>query len=329
MSSQVIQQPAGNLVAQKHYHDTIENPVSIDRIMKFLTPQQMQELPASIRYRSSVPVWGVRPGKNNINIPKWERVQPGDVVVFSGNRKIFASGVVVHKLQNKDLGSDLWNPKDFAEAPYEYLYFLDEISQRDIAYADFNIAAGYSITNIPQGFEVLSEDKSANILFTFDLYSDSYFPPINQEEFAEAVKEFDPNKPLDAKGQSYSRVEQGYLRGRLFKNKKETQCCMCGKSFPIEFLVAAHIKKRSICSTEERLDADNIVAPMCKFGCDELFEKGLIGVDATGKIKSLVNIKSDALASYISGLTGKTCSHWRDSSEKYFEWHRQRTALKH
>ena len=40
--------------------------------------------------------------------------------------------------------------------------------------------------------------------------------------------------------------------------------------------MAAHIKKRSFSSTEEKLDYKNIVMPMCKFGCDELYEKGYI-----------------------------------------------------
>ncbi|GIN91112.1 hypothetical protein J22TS1_21630 [Siminovitchia terrae] len=54
--------------------------------------------------------------------------------------------------------------------------------------------------------------------------------------------------------------------------------------FPISFLIASHIKNRSFCKNEKKPDYKNILVPMCKFGCDDLFEKGYISV-INGKIK--------------------------------------------
>jgi hypothetical protein len=44
--------------------------------------------------------------------------------------------------------------------------------------------------------------------------------------------------------------------------------------FPVDLLVAAHIKRRSLCSETERRDLHNVAMLACKFGCDALFEEG-------------------------------------------------------
>lgn len=53
-------------------------------------------------------------------------------------------------------------------------------------------------------------------------------------------------------------------------------CGICNKEYPINLLITAHIKKQTHCTFEEKLDYKNIVMPMCKMGCDDLYEKGYI-----------------------------------------------------
>lgn len=323
MTAHIVQQPAGSKEASDHYIDTIKNPVLLSRIRPFLSSEQLSELPESIALRNSVSIWGVRPGKDGVNIKKWEKLQTGDIALFSGDKRIFSSGVVIHKLHNKDLGIELWGPENFKQAPFEYLYFLDEITPQNISYENFNRAAGYKLNNIIQGFDVLNEEKSENILFAFDLYSQQYYPPVDFNEYVNTVKSFDPNKPLDAKVESNTRTEQGYLREQLFGKNAEMKCCICDKKYPVGFLVAAHIKKRANCSNEERLDVQNIVASMCKFGCDELYERGYIGIDDTGTISIInPNVSNQAIKNYLKDILGKSCAKWSPSTRKYFEWHR-------
>ena len=58
----------------------------------------------------------------------------------------------------------------------------------------------------------------------------------------------------------------------------------------------SHIKKRRHCTNEEQVNR-NVVMPMCKFGCDELFERGYIYVEE-GEIKiNDTSFKSDQLSS--------------------------------
>jgi hypothetical protein len=58
---------------------------------------------------------------------------------------------------------------------------------------------------------------------------------------------------LDRVVNAAQRVEQSYLRRLLF-NGQMAPCDLCGRTFDVEFLVAAHIKMRSCCSEAERRD---------------------------------------------------------------------------
>ena len=79
----------------------------------------------------------------------------------------------------------------------------------------------------------------------------------------------------DSMSESIVRREQSILRGWLFSDLHESKCAICGEIFSITALVAAHKKKRTSCNDSERVDP-NIVFPLCKFGCDYLYEVGMI-----------------------------------------------------
>ena len=81
-------------------------------------------------------VWGVVPGNNDINIGKWGKIKPGDVTLFAGNNKIFASAVVTLKSHNKELALELWGTDNQGET-WEYIYFLDEVKELNIPYSIF------------------------------------------------------------------------------------------------------------------------------------------------------------------------------------------------
>jgi hypothetical protein len=92
---------------------------------------------------------------------------------------------------------------------------------------------------------------------------------------------------------------------------------------PIRFLVAAHIKKRSECTNEEKRDFENVVAAMCSFGCDELFERGVIVVSDEKIIRIAVDPLLEKADCYIKSLVGRRCPQATGAAAKYFEWHRR------
>ena len=120
--------------------------------------------------------------------------------------------------------------------------------------------------------------------------------------------------------QGLARKEQAILRAILFKDLDEIQCSLCHQTFPSEIMITAHIKPRSKCSHEERLDP-NIVMPVCKIGCDDLFEKGFLIVDQDGIMKSNTNKNiPDDLKIFMKRYDGKTCKSFSKSTKKYFEF---------
>ncbi|WP_433581274.1 HNH endonuclease [Paenibacillus amylolyticus] len=318
--SKVILQPSGNKDAREHYENTIQNPVPIHLLSEYLSEETIYQL-KTFYPDGSVPTWGVTPGKNNVNVPKWGKIQTGDVTVFSANGHIFASGVVVLKVQHKELASRLWG-YDKSGQTWEYVYFLDEIKEHGIPYIEFNRAVGYADSYIIQGFNVMREELSERMLSSFNLKSEIYLPDVSEEEYEQEILHFEGNDSLDTHRSGKGRKEQSFLRKQLFKNKKFGVCGICGKEYPVDLLVAAHIKKRSKCSREERLDYKNIVIPMCKFGCDDLFEKGYITV-CNGKVeRNPKKFYTPHLLEKVVLIENNDCLHWNENTQVYFDWHR-------
>ena len=88
----------------------------------------------------------------------------------------------------------------------------------------------------------------------FDSHSPRHFPEITEVEYGQAVDYLDTRKQLDVPTETKVRTEQQFLRQRLFGNRRTGICGLCGKEFPVEFLVTAHIKKRAACTRGEKLD---------------------------------------------------------------------------
>ena len=128
-------------------------------------------------------------------------------------------------------------------------------------------------------------------------------------------------KSLERRTGTQARLEQSSLRKILLKGASKAKCAICGNEFPEQFLVAAHIKKRANCTDEEKRDLHNIACLMCKFGCDDLYERGAIGI-ASGTVVILKNFDAyPEVSAYLEKLRGRTCSVWNESNQHYFHWH--------
>ena len=92
----------------------------------------------------------------------------------------------------------------------------------------------------------------------------------------------------------------------------------------MQFLRAAHIKKRSVCTDEERRDISNIAVPACVFGCDALFETGFVAVSPDGLVLGAVGLDpTTALGTRVETLVGRPCTAFTDGRKAYLAWHRQ------
>lgn len=318
----VILQPTGNKIAQFNYNFTMQDGVDLDAIKSFLKQKDFDIL-SQIYKNGVIRVWGITPSPQKIK--QWNKIQRGDVTLFSANKQIFASATITHKIHNLELAKHLWGETEDGGS-WEYIYFLDEIKNQFISLSTFNRLLNYEEGNLIQGFRVLNQEKSNIIMGAFDFHSSIYTSINTKEELQQNIKDIigdlEQSASLDSEIRGKARKEQGILRSYLFGNKKTCICGICGEEFPVDLLVAAHIKKRAFCTMEEKLDIENIAIPMCKFGCDDLFEKGYISV-VDKKVISLVDVNflPSIVQSQLQNLEGKVCRYVNEHNAKYFLWH--------
>lgn len=315
----VILQPCASPAARKHLDNTIHNRhLKLLDIKEFLEIRDYENL-LQMYADNQIRIWGVTSSSKN----KWNKISMGDIVLFSANKTISSSATIIYKLENEKLAEFLWG-KDKNQQAWKYIYFIDELTELNVSYEAFNTIVNYKPNNIIQGFSVLSEEKSSYFLDIFNLesarYIDSNFTKEQYKEAIKTIKKPDFDKGMNIKQSSFRRAEQGFLRQKLFGNRFSEKCSICGKELPIEFLWCSHIKKRCKCTDEELIDFENIVTPMCKLGCDDLYERGFLGIKE-GIVTILNYTDNETLDNYMKQIEGRRCEAYNEANKKYFDFH--------
>jgi len=145
--------------------------------------------------------------------------------------------------------------------------------------------------------------------------------PETLADVEETRRHLDVDGELQKRVEVLQRTEQSLLRKELLNGSTTGECALCGRVIDSRLLVAAHIKKRSLCTEAEKRDVPNIVMLNCKFGCDDLYEHGLISVATDWQIKTKPSLTDETALRYIKeALRGPIVP--RPESERYFAWHR-------
>ena len=147
---------------------------------------------------------------------------------------------------------------------------------------------------------------------------------LSPAEFEEALINLDGE--LDRIAAGWHRKEQAMGRRRLLKGKPDGTCQICGREMNSEFLIAAHIKRRSECEDHEKRDLDGVMMLACKFGCDYLFEVGMIAVKS-GKLLVSPSLKDKVASEYASMIEDRTIQVL-EKQAKYFDWHFSKRFIK-
>ena len=318
--------PASDAYGREHYNHTVQLKVTIDKIKEFITDDEILDLLSDDSYA----VWGTKKGKGNVNHTKWLRMNRGDICLFYRDKSFFSAAKVICKFENYDFALDLWegitrNPDIDEKETWENMFLLDEIKQINIPVVMFNKFMGFKENNIIQGYNNYDDEISEKIIDEFQLsdwQTSSYFNPAQSsednkkriEELLEGLSGTDAQSPG---GQS--RKEQSLHREHHFGGKKTSKCGLCHKDLPINLLHAGHIKPRRDCTEKERKDL-NVTMPVCKLGCDDLYEKGYIKVDEAGfiTVNKLKNISGE-LGEFIKQYKEKKCLYHNDRTSKYFK----------
>lgn len=314
-----------NQAAHENYLKTIEKPVSISIIQAFVSQEICNRILTQYP-DGNVYVWGIVNGKNHVNRRKWERIERGDITLFVGKDGIFASAVTTLTLRNEMLARELWG-EDKNGNTWENIYLVEDIKNVNIPYLTLNRLLGYKENNVIRGFSVLNDEKSERLNQKFDLFNEEICEEVSEKDYMFYVAKLEEGGEFDIEKMAFRRKEQSFLRSYLFGGKSSCVCGICGRKLPVNMLFTSHIKQRSECSKQEKMDYKNIVMPMCKFGCDDLYEKGYIYV-WKGKIK--INPRkwiTEDLKRELDKLDGRTCEYYNEDTKPYFEAHRRKFGI--
>jgi hypothetical protein len=209
-------------------------------------------------------------------------------------------GKPIYPHKHKD-GTYVASPSRF-EVDYVHVDTEEELE----ALVRSGLGARMSSPDIKQAASLMSADSIE--------FSDPSSPPVTAKNCLAKLSE---EADLDFDSITKLRKEQAFLRAHISHGRSQAKCVLCENEFPLEFLVAAHIKKRSECSNSEKLDFDNIAALMCKAGCDDMFEKGYVFVSSGVVKKNEKRTTTPALDALIKKIEGNTVSNWSGSATYY------------
>lgn len=319
----VALQPGSDKDSIRNFKNTILNTVPYADLEKHLTPDQLNEI-KEIYSGEEPQVWGCKNGETGSTKKQYDKLSKGDLVLFYRDWKFIAKMEVTFLLNSKELATQLWGTTDF-----ENIYFVSSYESINIPVEIINMATSPKESTLLEdyryalmGFRVLNSNQSEAVLDILNIDVGSHLKNYSKAEYEKAIK-LDIEGQLDRSSNGTSRVEQGYLRRILFGKRVFAECACCGEKLPVSMLWAAHIKKRSMCSYEEKINT-RIVMPMCKFGCDTLFEDGFISVDSNGNFIGMNVPKSkitNKLKQYISEVSGNKCDYWDEETKDFFKWH--------
>ena len=145
----------GNADAQRHFEDTIQRKRTIAEVKQFLPPEQVSNL-ENIYHGSDFIVWGSVPGP--MNEPRWEKMDPGDVVLIYNSGAIRFAGEVAAKVRSKDLARHFWQ-ETVDKATWELMYFVVNEERINVPLAKLNPFFGYSQNYVPRGFTQIDQEK--------------------------------------------------------------------------------------------------------------------------------------------------------------------------
>lgn len=167
----LLYMPPNNPEAMTHYRDTIQNRVPFERIARFLTRAQSEQV-RGVFGSKPIAVWGSRDGPHNR--ARFEKMRAGDDVLIVEGDHVRLLGKAAFKIVSPDLSHELWkNIKDPREPTgWDLVYFIANPLEVDVAWVEVCRLFGWSENFRLQGFASVSDEKLRDFYSRYDdLYS--------------------------------------------------------------------------------------------------------------------------------------------------------------
>jgi len=134
-----------------HFEKTIRKPLTLLDVEEWLTDKEKGELD-QIYGNNRMHIWGVRPGKNNVNRTRWQKAHPGDVVCFIQSKIVIFWAAITYKTLNPILSEQLWE-RDNSNQTWEYMYFMKNGVFHGLPLEQVNVLLDYEPEFYPQGYQ--------------------------------------------------------------------------------------------------------------------------------------------------------------------------------
>ena len=165
----LVYMPQGNLEAMVHYRDTIENRVPLERVRKYLTPSQLQQLNSVFAGRPMA-IWGSKMGPQNR--ARFDRMAEKDHLLIVEGPDIRFMGQIALKVVSPELSRELWsNFQGTGSAGWDLIYFIANARELGVPFVEFCQLFGYQKAFQLRGFTSVSDEKLDAF---YDRYDDLY-----------------------------------------------------------------------------------------------------------------------------------------------------------
>lgn len=227
--------------SREHKDETYEN---FERsVLNGVSPVDHPEI-ATTGFSEVVSVWGVVSG----NQSTWERLNPGDVILFYTKSKTYTHlAEVIATEENQRLGESLWETYDGnrlvnnLDEPWPYVIYLSNIQRVSIPSPDLHNELGYS-TFYPQSFMRPADERQEQIIKIYGSLHEflDEFAKVNlstsvrtiEEEIA-ALERVVTDEPILHDTNVYTDTEQQVRMAAFTRKVRDLyngSCCICGAS---------------------------------------------------------------------------------------------------
>ena len=160
MTRVVIQPSYGNKDAWRHWQDTLDQEVLFTTTSRSaaLTAEQMTALMA-LHGTGTARFWGAT-GNHDARMAT---LQAGDVILFTGGKKVRAIGEVGYSFRNPAFANTLWDPHK-ERGSYHNVYSLIDFQPTEIPYEEVWDLPGFNPGDNFMGLRFLDQTKSETVL---------------------------------------------------------------------------------------------------------------------------------------------------------------------
>ncbi|MBW6432726.1 hypothetical protein KZ829_03095 [Actinoplanes hulinensis] len=151
----------GNPATRRRFHDTLAQPIdfTVPRLFGLLSTTDTEALLAR-HPDGSARFWGALEHHNSVI----DRLRDGDVVVFTGDNRVQAVGIMGYRFRNPQLADTLWPPKT-GDTGWLNVYTLTAFQRiGDVRYPELRAWVASAEKDIFQSARLLDSAKSAAVI---------------------------------------------------------------------------------------------------------------------------------------------------------------------